>query len=257
MNAVVSKTRTSPIRMAAVAICAVAWSTIAAAQQTPPVSSQNRYAIPGCHVMFVLRTATTPVLRTATLAIDVAWLEYGAMADFVVSNNHELSRVCPTQPVEINNVWLSSTVLDVLKIKDLGHRGHHPYWNLDITAGPAFKNEPQTFPPPANRAPGQPVETTITMQKSGRGRTYDIEYLSPDVTMAGRARISCADDAVNRTCGRWGYPPFAGLMVDYKISQDQFPAPNEVSTDPNTEPGALLQFDQRLREWLIDLERPR
>jgi hypothetical protein len=50
---------------------------------------------------------------------------------------------------------------------------------------------------------------------------------------------------------------FAGLTVDYNISQDQFPAPGEVSTDPSTEPGAILQFDQRLRGWLIDLERPR
>lgn len=218
-----------------------------------PVAAQqakNWSWLQGCQVTFVLRTGTTPVVQTAALTIDAAWLEGGMLPDV-------LRHACPSQPVEDTSVWLSSAVLDVLKIKDLGHRGHHPYWILHIGAPAMHSDWPGTQSAPADRVSGQPVETTIAMQKVGRSRLYDIEYLSPDVTMAGRARISCGDDAVNRICNRWGYPPFAGLMVDYYISQDQFPAPSDVSTDPNTESGAILQFDQRLREWLIDLERPR
>jgi hypothetical protein len=61
---------------------------------------------------------------------------------------------------------------------------------------------------------------------------------------------------VKRVCTGLG-ARFAGLLVDYRVSQDQFPAPDAISTDPSTEPGIMLQFDQRLREWLIDLEHPR
>ena len=215
----------------------------------PAQSAPNWPWLQGCQVTFVLRTSTTPVVQTAVLTIDAAWLEYSMVPD-------ALRHACPSQPVEATNVWLSSAILDLFKIKDLGQRRSHPDWSLDIFASAMHSDWPGTQSAPADRVHGQPVETTIAMQKTGRGRLYDIEYLSPDVTMAGQVRIWCGDDPVNRTCRRWGYPPFAGLMVNYRISQDQFPAPNEASTDPNTESGAVLQFDRRLREWLIDLERP-
>ena len=229
------------------AIAAVpAYSSIVIAQQSPPNPTENRFKIPDCQLTFQL--------RTTALVVDTAWLEYGAMPDIVLSLRQ--THVCPTQPIEIDNLWLSSAVLGVLKIQDLGHRNHYPYWLLHVRASPPDKDQRRTQPAPANRVRDQTVETTITMQKIGRSRDYEIQYLSPDVTIAGSARISCVDDREGRMCDR-GYPPFAGLMVDYNISQDKFPAPSEVSTDPNTEPGAILEFDQRLREWLIDLERPR
>ncbi len=229
------------------AIAAVpAYSLIAIAQQPPPVPTENRFKIPDCQLTFQL--------RTTALVVDTAWLEYGAMPDIVLSLRQ--THVCPTQPIETDNLWLSSAVLGVLKINDLGHRNHYPYWLLHVQAAVTDKDQPGTRPAPLNRLRDPTVEATITMQKSGRGRTYDIQYLSSDPTSAGRATILCVDDPTNRSCSRWGYPPFAGLMVNYNISQDQFPAPSEVSTDPLTEPGAILQFDQRLREWLIDLERP-
>lgn len=248
MSTILRRREAWPPRAAGAVICSAiaAYSSIAIAQQSPPVPSENRSALPTCQVTFLL--------RTTALVVDTAWLHYGLMADFVASR--DLLHSCPPQPVDIDNVWLSSAVLGVLKIKDLGHRDDHPDWLLEIRASPSDKDQPGTQPAPANRVRGQPVETTITMQKSGRGRTYDIEYLSPDATIAGRVRILCVDDRVNRMCHgprAW----FAGLMIDYNISQDEFPAPSEVSTDANTEPGAILQFDRNLRGWLIDLERPR
>jgi hypothetical protein len=233
----------------AVATCVifVACCADAAAQQTPPGPTHSPYVIPGCQVTFVLRTDTRPFVRTAALTIDVAWLEYAAMVDFLFS--HQLAHICPPQPVEVNHVWLSRAVLDVLKIKDLGHRGHHPYWTLNMRAAP------KTFPAPENRVREQPIEASIEMEKIGRSRNYIIRYRTSDETMAGTSKISCADDPVNRICN--GVSWFAGLLVDYRISQDQFPATHETSTDPSTESGAILQFDQRLRSWIIDLEKPR
>jgi len=232
------------------AIAAVpAYSSIVIAQQSPPNPTENRFKIPDCQLTFQL--------RTTALVVDTAWLEYGAMPDIVLSLRQ--THVCPTQPIEIDNLWLSSAVLGVLKINDLGHRNHYPYWLLHVRASPTDKDQPGTRPAPANRVPRQPIDASIEMHTNPivkRAREYDIHYYSSDPTVAGEAKINCGDDDVNRVChgpGAW----FAGLMVNYDISQDQFPAPNEVSTDPQTEPGAILQFDQRLREWLVDLERPR
>jgi hypothetical protein len=219
----------------------------APAQQTPPAPSQNRFGVPGCHVTFLL--------GNTALTVDVAWLQLAFMEDFAASS--DLRHVCPSQPVQIDTVSLSRTVLDVLNIGGtLGRRGF-PVWLLDIRASHISNSELQTFPAPADHIQGPPVETLIEMHKvNGRGREYDIRYRSPDERMAGIIRILCVDDNVNRVCvepnGR-----FAGLTVYYSVSQDQFPAPDEVSTDPSTESGAILQFDQRLRAWLIDLEHPR
>jgi hypothetical protein len=69
----------------------------------------------------------------------------------MVSTSHG-RKECPSQPVEVNSVWLTSAVLGVLQIKDLGHRGHHPDWLLDIRA------DSRTGPAPENRVRGQPVE---------------------------------------------------------------------------------------------------
>jgi hypothetical protein len=224
-----------------VAVCAPLLLQVAHAQQLQPAPSRNTHAIPGCRVTFLL--------GIASLTVEAELLDYS-----MVSPSHG-RKECPSQPVEVDSVYLTSAVLGVLKIKDLGHRGYHPDWLLHIRPSPVFQNEPQTFPAPASRVRGQPVEASIEMQKFGRGRSYVIHYRTSDETMAGTSKISCDDDPENRICS--GALRFAGLMLNYSISQDQFPATHEVSTDPSTESGAILQFDQRLREWLIDLERPR
>jgi hypothetical protein len=201
------------------------------------------------------------LLRTTALTVNAEWLDYGMISPEFGSH------VCPSQPVEIHNVYFARTVLDVLDIRNgLGRRE----FLLDVEASPIFKNEPPTFPAPADRVPGQPVDASIEMHMTWArspetiarypslkdGRDYDIHYRSSDATIAGSARIGCGDDGIKREC-RGPMSRFAGLIVNYHVSQDQFPAPDEVSTDLSTESGAILQFDQRLREWLIGLERPR
>jgi len=93
------------------AIAAVpAYSSIVIAQQSPPNPTENRFKIPDCQLTFQL--------RTTALVVDTAWLEYGAMPEIVLPLRE--THVCPTQPIEIDNLWLSSAVLGVLKINDLG-----------------------------------------------------------------------------------------------------------------------------------------
>ncbi len=190
----------------------------------------------------------TFLLGTTALAIDADWLDYS------MTPQQFGKQECPSQPVERESVYFHRSVLDLLNI------GGHLWSSIQTGFYPgltSFNSELQTFPAPADHIQGPPVETLIEMHKvNGRGREYDIRYRSPDERMAGIIRILCVDDNVNRVCvepnGR-----FAGLTVYYSVSQDQFPAPDEVSTDPSTESGAILQFDQRLRGWLIDLEHPR
>jgi hypothetical protein len=88
-------------------------------------------------------------------------------------------------------------------------------------------------------------------------RWYDIRYRSVDETLSGQVRIYCGGRPRARYCSPGPFPKFAGLVIQYHLSQWRLPAPDAVSTDPTTEPGAILQFDQRFREWLVSVERPR
>jgi len=191
------------------------------------------------------------LLRTTALTVNAEWVDYSKS-----SLEYDM-KVCPSQPVEVQQVYFGRGVLDLLNIQSgLGRR----HWLLSVAA----------FPAPADRVAGQPVDASIEMRMTWArspetiarhpslkdARSYDIHYRSSDPTLTGSSEIGCSDDGIKREC-RSAISRFAGLMVDYHISQDQFPAPDEVSTDPSTEPGAILQFDQRLREWLISLERPR
>jgi hypothetical protein len=196
----------------------------------------------------------TFLLWATALLVEPEWLEYSRMT---VSYGR---KECPTHPVAVNNVYFSRSILDVLGIASgLGRRD----FLLHVQGLPVSQNEPQTFPAPANRVPGQPVEASIEMSKipemnakfSNQGRRYSIHYSTSDQTMAGDAEIICGSDGVRRVC-TGPRRRFAGLLVNYSVSQDQFPASEEASTDPSTEAGTILQFDQRLRQWLIGLERP-
>jgi hypothetical protein len=90
-----------------------------------------------------------------------------------------------------------------------------------------------------------------------QNRWYDIHYKSADPRLSGSASIVCGNATRGpRNCGPGTFfPRFAGVVVNYSISQAFLPVPDTVSTDPSTEPGALLQFDERLRRWLVSLER--
>ena len=206
----------SPLIVAAVtsACCA---ST--AAQQAPYIPSQNPSALPGCRMTFLL--------RTTALTVNSEWVDYSK------SSLKYGREVCPPRPVEVQQVYFDRTVLDFFNIQSsLGRR----HWLLSVAA----------FPAPADRVPGQPVDASIEMHMTWArspetiarypslkdARSYDIHYRSYDRTLTGSSQIGCGDDGVKREC-RSAISRFAGLMVDYHISQDQFPVPDEVSTDPS------------------------
>ena len=99
-------------------------------------------------------------------------------------------------------------------------------------------------------------------------RWYDINYQSPDEALSGEVSIICVAtrdfgkgtgeiNTRKRHCGTARLRRFHGVVVQYSLSQWRLPAPESVSTDPATESGAILQFDKRIREWLVGLERPR
>ena len=52
--------------------------------------------------------------------------------------------------------------------------------------------------------------------------------------------------------------PFDGVHYGYTLSQTDVPIPevsSEYSTDPTSEPGALLEFDSRFRAWFLTLKQ--
>ncbi|MBV9859457.1 MAG: hypothetical protein JO038_05055 [Alphaproteobacteria bacterium] len=203
----------------------------------------------------------TFLLRTTALQVQSEWLDYSSM----VSPGYGWKE-CPSQPVEVRNVWFAPSVLDVLGI--WSGLGRHLFL-LDVEGSPALDDGPQAGPAPLGRGPAQAVETSIEISRYGpndpillrypnlsKVRRYNISYHSSSDTLTGRTTITCNGTGRNRQCAGPS-ARFAGLILNYKLSQDQFPIPDMVSTDPTTEPGAVLQFDQHLREWLAGLERPR
>ena len=76
-------------------------------------------------------------------------------------------------------------------------------------------------------------------------------------------RIDCGGgDTILRTCAKSTIAgrstPFDGVHYDYIVSQSEIPIPDiatEYSTDPASEPGALLEFDSRFRAWFLTLKK--
>lgn len=205
------------------------------------------YLRPGCHVVLVL-----PTVR---LAVQTKWLGFTTIGHLA-----NLYRgVCPSEPVKVQFVEFGRPVLDVLKIQSgLGR----DFFRLFVDAAPALNHHSTTTPPPPPATEsGQiaPIDAAIKMdsesERSFGDRLYEIRYVSSHETVSGEVHIGCGGIARMRVCEPAPYPTFSGLLVKYTLSQRRLPIPEIASTDPSTEPGAILQYDRRLREWLISLER--
>ncbi len=199
-------------------------------------------------------------LPTTRLHIDKTWLD-GSMPIWPLNEG-----ICPKQPIQVKSVYFGPDVRYVLGIGSGLGRG----W-FRLYLEPALVDLP--IPAPYDPVWHQPVDATIEMSGDTRidpqhrsNRYYKITYRSSSAMLAGEVRVGCGGEGGQRSCSVAPYPHFAALVIRYEFDQPKLPVPNitaispetePASTDPSTEPGAVLQFDQRLREWLIDLERPR
>jgi hypothetical protein len=161
-------------------------------------------------------------------------------------------------------VYLGRKFLDAFQITSgLGKR----YWLLHIDGVDEDSRLSSPAAWSADLASLSHLESTIEMKRWGEeflaqhpnlkdARHYLIHYYSPSHVLAGDVSIDCAGPSGRRYCAPGPFPHFAGIAIRYDLSQFELPVPDVVSSDPTTEPGAVLQFDQRLREWLVRLENP-
>jgi hypothetical protein len=228
-------------------VLAAGYAMTAFGQNVSPSDTWEAYLRPGCHVVLML--------PSTELAVQTKWL-----GPITLERLRTLYHgACPSDPVKIDGVEFGRPVLDVLKIQTgLGRDSLRLY-----VYGASASDDRMGLPPrPIQTDQNSPIEASIEMrkyedQRSRYARHYDIRYRSPDEALSGQVSIDCAGYAGSRNCGPGPFPKFAGLVIRYRLSQWHLPVPEVVSTDPTTEPGAILQFDQRFREWLISLERPR
>lgn len=181
-------------------------------------------------------------LPSATLYVDPRWLGPGSLSDLY----HEHGGGCPNHPVDIQRIDFGPKVFELLGIRTgLGRK----LWRLgiyrDLRQGDAPPNKRETKSSNASI-------TTLPVQAGPTGRAYEISYPAFDDEKPRTVIISCGGDPkafVFRTCSS----PL------YVLSQTELPVPDPAepgSADPETEPGALLQFDSRFRAWLTELQRP-
>jgi hypothetical protein len=243
-------------RLAILNLCAslaVACVTPALGQTSSLSDAWAGYLRPGCHVVLAL--------PTTQLEVQTKWLgpiTIGRLADVYRG-------ACPTESVKVSSVEFGPPVLDVLRIQTgLGRDFFRLY--ADATRAPdgptasASQTVTHSFEAPA-------IAASIEMRRAqelglkDRGlddRWYDLRYYrTSDEAPTGQARIVCSGRERARFCNLAGWPRLNGVLVHYNLSQWRLPVPEIVSTDPSTESGAIQQFDQRLREWLVTLERTR
>ena len=220
-----------------------------AALSSQPANAQSR---PG-ECRFVLELPTT------RLYVDKAWLD--ASQPIVPLNEGS----CPRKPIQVKSFYFGREVLNVLGI---GGGIGRQWFRLYLEAA----SDVPLVPAPSDPVWRQPVDASIQMQlidpndaKSRASRFYAILYSSTSKPLSGEARVNCGgEEPTQRHCTVAPYPEFAGLTIRYEFSQSKLPVPNITaispetepgSADPNTEPGAILQFDRRLREWLVRIEQ--
>ncbi len=197
-------------------------------------------------------------LPTTRLYVDKTWLD-GSMPIWPLNEG-----ICPNQPIQVNSVYLGRDVRYVLGIGSRLGRG-----SFRLYLQPALGDLP--IPAPNDPVWHQPVDATIEMSGDTRidpqhrsSRYYKITYRSSSAALAGEVRVDCRGEGGQRYCSIAPYPHFAGLVIRYEFDQPKFPVPDLVailpatepaSGDSATEPGAVLQFDRRLREWLVRIEQ--
>ena len=209
------------------------------------------------------------VLPATTIYVDPRWLGSMTIGDL----KDRGGPACPTGPVKLVSVEFSKKILDAL---DLHHGIGTRLFRLDVGGNP---NDPQSLTPERkdsdkkqhHSAPwieDNTIKSMLTRSPNTRGYRlyYPIAKGVPNrpVTIAcgGGGTIPGTSAKILRTCAKGAIAgrgtPVDGVHYDYTLSQTDGPIPDvspEYSTDPSSEPGALLEFDSRFRAWFLTLTK--
>jgi len=202
------------------------------------------------------------VVGSQTLHVNIKWL-----ANFtIIGLFHRYGATCPMGPIAVDRIDFARVASEALGLQS----GLGAKWDK------VWVREPLPKPPPA--PPGDaanagrtPWIEDLNLRPPFKGHVgpgtslpdvgnYRLHYPSEngsevivDIVCGGPPQGPAI-----RTCDR-NAPDYGGLRVNYSISQTQLPLVDEAdatSVDPITEPGAVLQFEMRLRAWILDLARP-
>jgi|SRR5829696_5255143 len=205
------------------------------------------------------------ILPATTIYVDPRWLGSSTIIDL----KNQGGPACPTGPVKRNGIELGYGILRAMDV----HRGIGAgLMRFDVGGNP---NESRFLAPGQSDSDAKPhrsgpwIEDDTMLKNVPNARGYLIHY--PAVNGLDRpVRISCgggeaitgASHKLLRTCSKGPIAgkdtPFDGIHYTYTLSQTDVPVPPisaEYSTDPASEPGALLEFDSRFRAWFLTLKK--
>jgi len=249
-----------------IAVSAATGATSPAVAQQPPESSR-RYPTPS-----QLLAKCPPdhriefVLPTITLYVDPNWLGPTTQWNLV----HAYGANCPTWPVKADGldfgpIWFALDIHTGLGRK-LIRFGIGPQRPDKLAAAAA-----QSQTAEASRSPYIEDLTTVPPYRGVFGpgtrdpltRIYRLHHVHTPPGADGTAEIVCGGHPEPTPVGLRGCSTspdytYEGLSVAYNLSQTDLPLPEGediTSTDPKTEPGALLEFDTRLRAWITNLKK--
>jgi hypothetical protein len=242
------------------AICAVGGELVLAqdTQGQPPqkLFGDVRDCPPGHRIEFVL--------PAGTLYIDPHWL--GSVT--IINLKEKGGPACPTGPIKRSGIELGYGVLRAL---DVHHGIGTRLMRFDVGSGP---NDPQSLT--ATRSPSEPkrsapwIEDDTVLKNVPDSRGYLLYYPDVEGVPNRPVRIGCGGGGIipgtqqrmPRTCRKDSLAgkntPFAGFHYSYILSQTEVPIPDlapEYSTDPESEPGALFEFDSHFRAWLLSVAK--
>lgn len=179
-------------------------------------------------------------LPSATLHLKFRWLASTTIIDLFEASGP----MCPTTPMRMERVYLAGSVLKEIGIGEVWARKGIRLYVGDLS-------------PFGSEAGLERLrEASIEMEFSPaypQARRYTLHY--PKAIGSTEVRVFCNGDFGNRECSTFRPDPYAGVYLWYSLSQTVLPIPNEVSTDPATEPGAVLQLHTSLRSFIGNAEQ--
>jgi hypothetical protein len=217
-------------------------------QQPQRLFGDARDCPPGHRIEFVL--------PATTIYVDPHWLGSMTIGDL----KDRGGPACPTGPVNRTSIELGYGILRALDL----HRGIGAGLMRFNVGG--YPDDPQTLTPGRSESDAEPrrsapwIEDDTVLKGVPDIRGYRLYYPTAKGVPNRPVRISCGGDTMHRLCAKRAIAgrdtPFDGVHYGYQLSQSDVPVPvvsSEYSTDPTSEPGALLEFDSRFRAWFLTL----
>jgi hypothetical protein len=177
---------------------------------------------------------------------------------------------CPTWPVTVESIEFEDGALNAMHFTDEIDRKTFRL-RLSGIAFPGVNSPPVTSASPGDdflKSNGPSIESLAVELRQGRSvlpgvpniqfRAYRLHYQSGIDGGDTAIDVGCGGHVQHRICETYHDYFYGGVYVAYKLSPDQARALDAAKhdvPDPNSEPAVLLEFDKRLRSWIVSLKQ--